>query len=62
MNFLLEYFIEGTTVHKEEYTGSLKSALRYALNSISHKNSIANVVEVHKVENGKLIWIKEYGV
>lgn len=62
MNFLLEYYIEGTTVHKEEFSGSIRSALRYALNSISNRNAIANVVEVYKVENGKQIWIKEYGV
>ncbi|QDX94691.1 hypothetical protein EEL30_21870 [Brevibacillus laterosporus] len=62
MNFLLEYYVEGAPVHKAEYTGSLRSALRYALNSISSKNAIANVVEVYKVENGEQIWIKEYGV
>ncbi|MGG0754924.1 hypothetical protein [Brevibacillus laterosporus] len=60
MNFLLEYYIEGSTVHKAEYTGTLRSALRYALNSISSKYAI--VVEVYKVENGEQIWIKEYGV
>ncbi|XOS93137.1 hypothetical protein ACLMAB_05725 [Brevibacillus laterosporus] len=62
MNFLLEYYIEGSTVHKAEYTGTLRSALRYALNSISSKNAIANVVDIYKVEDDKQIWIKEYGV
>ncbi|MGG0793786.1 hypothetical protein ABE137_07240 [Brevibacillus laterosporus] len=62
MNFLLEYYIEGATVHKEEFSGSIRSALRYALNSISSKNAIANVVDIYRVENDKQIWIKEYGV